>query len=88
MADDVGCARLDTMAMRRLLAADDLNLDNGDAYPFANDAPSRVNSHGFTQSAMTVWPTRRLSAATAWATAVPTRNPGRVAVIEVTGVLR
>lgn len=39
MADDVGWARLDTKAMRHLLAADDLDLDNGDARLLANDAP-------------------------------------------------
>lgn len=57
MADDIGYARLDTTAMRHLIAADDLDLDNGYAHLFANGAPfvaserpwiHAVGDHGLT----------------------------------------
>ncbi len=39
MAGDVGHTRFDTTAMLRLIAADDLDLDEGHADPFANRPP-------------------------------------------------
>lgn len=39
MAGDVGHTRFDTTAMLRPIAADDLDLDDGHADPFANRPP-------------------------------------------------